>query len=787
MISGIVAREIPPEVVATVEQHRNPKKYLKDPVTHYSYPSIKAFMDVKGDPNTLVSATVAYQATQPAGGKPPESVTKADTFPLHSLSKARDTLVDKWVANEAAQRVAARHGIGYKIEEKDKAELEAEKKAIKSDLRLMAKKKEEFNEQVYAKQMAGNIEGHLYQPAAITAEMKQRLGFSDEIPENIFDRESAMHAIRREIDQYHKLHGKSVRILSDDDLHKLFTEIYHVMNLYLKAYPEKSLEDAYVVCRDLGRVAIYQMYFDKRAFTSSDHGIRHIYHNCENGHNMHQAMAAEGDEDLKANLVSRIAHFYHDIGYSVGAANTPEDPDINFVVMRDHPFIGAAFIAANREYFNKHFGEEETKIIEHAILNHALVSFDSDVSDRYKLVRFTTSNSDACAVTADQKTQSFWVDHPETVLQLARLRMFLTIYPECAKDFKYLADSNIIDKPEVALRDWLIDPNKPKPAVFDPSNFKNEVYYKAYALYIDVKNELLNIAHQEHLPPDEQEAYEQAILHNFNSFSGDVVLKQYGAELHKVSAERNTPENINKGDPKYLPRIDIGPSVLYAYLESCYSREIAGGNLRKLLSDEYNVDERDLDESLHHAGRSRRNNISINHKVPCEVASIHVVNKSLYKPSQIKPGLGKVINALYTIQDTTVPIEFRKKLNDYLTLIAPQKNVSKPGETPRNAKGSELEAIPPESTTFYLKNLKEQVRIAYESFVEKPNVFLNQTDEQFKEFLEQMNVLNLFVAANKPDQITDEMQLKLRTFLTTDKDWQHIKTKRPIYEKDKLL
>ena len=31
MISGIVAREIPPEVVSIIEQHRNPKKYLIRP------------------------------------------------------------------------------------------------------------------------------------------------------------------------------------------------------------------------------------------------------------------------------------------------------------------------------------------------------------------------------------------------------------------------------------------------------------------------------------------------------------------------------------------------------------------------------------------------------------------------------------------------------------------------------------------------------------------------------------------------------------------------------------
>lgn len=511
--------------------------------------------------------------------------------------------------------------------------------------REIAKLREQATQWAYDTYMESNINLGLYNPAAMGLEIKIVLGVDDEIPANIKDLDSAMGAIKEELKKFNVpefLEGrKQSQVLTNELYDHLVADTRETMEQYMKVFPDKSWEDAFVFCRDMARNAVYQVVFDKRTFTGSDHGVLHVHHNVENGDHMHHHMD-EGDMSDKAKLLSRVMHFYHDIGYSVGAGK-------DFNVMKDHPFIGAAFIEANRDYFEHYMGKEETDILKKSILYHAIVSFDSKVGDDLAMVRFTTSNSDACAVAADQKTQSFWRENPETLLALARLKQFLIIYPEYGGRDK-LSHSDIMSHPEKVL-----DSNNP----FDA---------KALEVFTSVKAELLAIAQKQRLPKEEKEAFVQAIETNFNAFSGEVVLGQYGAELVDVSVVHSHEEQ----GPKYLPAVKMAPSILYSFLNSLYSTEVAGKNIQKVLMEEYYAPKEETTAALQKVG-SREAKSAI---VSSPVAHLELVEQTKSEESSGK--LLSVIQTLRAQQQISVPLASRIAVNNLVKVI----NEMKDGKNP---------------------------------------------------------------------------------------------------------
>lgn len=683
-----------PDMAIRINNHRHPTLIIKD------------YMDAK---------TVGPQT--PAG-------SEAD-FKEHFLTDIRDYKLKKWLQNQPPE--------------------------TKDNLRLISKMKEKFNQEAYDEYMKGNIQHHLYEPGAIAAEMKAVLKFTDMPPFAITDIDSAIHAIAKELSSY-RLQGSNKQIFSEENLEHLCDELNDVMKLYQETYPGKTIMDMYVLTRDMARAAAYQMYFDKRAFTGSDHGVLHIFHNCEHGHHMYEEMDKHGDGDKKVALLGKIAHFYHDIGYSVGSAKA------SFEVMKDHPFIGAAFIKENKEYFGKLLGPQEAEIIEKAILHHAIVAFESDTTDPYKMVRFTTSNSDACAVTSDQKTQTFWRNHPETLLELAKLRIFITIFPETSA---VLGNDKIINTPAVAMKDWLVDSNLTPSDIFNESNFKTPTYYKAYEIYSEIKKNLLNIASKEDVPLEEQESFKHAIMQNFNAVGADVVLKQYGAELHGVSVHMNEKHGHGADEPKWIPKIDIGPSELYAYLESCYSRDIAGGNIKKLLNEEYGAKEKDINDAVDIVGTGS----VATKEVKCDVAKI-IIRKG---QEQHPPELTNVVQTLGMIRDNTVPIALRQKLNDFMDVITPKENKGK-GTDYKDPKGKPLVKL---GNQFYSANWQNEYdpkfRALSASFDQLDNLF---SDDDKDNFVNAVTDMNTKLAAGDPSSITDSERFAARSLLTTEIDWE---------------
>jgi hypothetical protein len=519
------------------------------------------------------------------------------------------------------------------------------------DPRDLAKLKEQANQTAFDQHMSENIKAGIYNPSVIAAEMRKVLEVGDEIPGHIDDIGDAMKAISKELDQFNipkfaKKEGisrKQSQVLTNELRQHLENDIKETMKQYKTVYPEKSYEDAFVFCRDLARSAVYQVIYDKQSFTGSDHGVLHVHHNCEHGEKMHEHME-EGDMSDKARLLSRIMHFYHDIGYSVGASN--------FTVMKDHPFIGASFIEANREYFEKYLGPDETDIIKTSILYHAIVSFDSKLNDDLAMVRFTTSNSDACAVTSDQKTQSFWREHPETLLPLAKLRQFLTIFPEYAGRDK-LSSSDIIDHPEKVFK----LKKQEVPPLLTEENFESAIDFKAWTVFSGVRAELMEIAQHQRIPEDEKQAFMEAIKTNFNAFSGDVVLAQYGAELNDVSVVLN-PETSG---PKYLPAIDMSPSILFAFLQSMYSNEVAGKNIRKLGCEEYAAKPEEIDKALDQVGNNEADSV----QVPSPVAQLTISKQT----EKAKGKLLTIETTLKGLQAGGVSFETRRAVGQTIDVM----------------------------------------------------------------------------------------------------------------------
>jgi hypothetical protein len=715
----------------------------------------------------------------------------------HRNPKPGGKTVDAFMKEEGANKTPA-HWLTDMRDRLVKPELDAFKAAGHTEQEIKykdAELKEKYNEQVYRDNFSANVNSGLYKPKSMAEEMHEVLQCSDKMPIAIDSTDDLLLLLAEEIDNYKfpetvkskdpkdpsktievHIQGGKVPCLSKKVIPLLTAELASVIELYKKVYPDKSLLQLFEVCRDLVRIAAYQEHFDRSVFTGSDHGILHIHHNCENGNEMHNALALYEQDNPKAALLSKIVHFYHDTGYSVGAAAG------NFAVMKDHPFIGAAFIKANEGYFNRLLGEDETKVLERCILNHAIVSFDAqklDIQDLYKLVRFTTSNSDACAVSADQKAQRFWRDNPQSIKEIVRLGIFLSIYPDCAK---LLGNELIMKSPQKAISAWLKDPNastdqeveewlknptvETMPKVFDLDNFKNSIYFTAFKTFVEVRSNLLTFAKREGLPVLEQEAFEAAILNNFNRMGAEIVLKQFGADLVKVSIERNTDEHIAKGEMEYLPQITIAPTQFFPALAETIGRALGGGNITKVLMDEYAAAKAALDAAIKTIAEAG-GGLSATAEAHSAVARIYIVK--LEQGKFLDKQYQEVLGDLDAVGKHTIPYATRTILNDFIYAITPKENKSKPSETPKDERGGELTKI---GDKYYLSKYKEK---AFESMSNLLKEDLSAiTPEKFNQLSERLTKINARIQKGQLEDIPIDEIFALQSLLANKEDWDFI-------------
>lgn len=420
----------------------------------------------------------------------------------------------------------------------------------------------------YRQDLPGKIAEGNYNPAVMAQEIKAVLGVTvDFVPPNMKTIGDVKQELKLELSRV----GQKAE-LSESQMRYVRHDVYEILDLYVAAYPNKTIEQQYILARDVLRVIVYQELFDKGSFTGSDHGSKHVHHNCANADGLHEHMHAS-DYTAKDRFLEHFIHAYHDTGYTVGLAAA------NFACCKDHPFIGAKMIEENREYFVALLDESSVEVLHDSILCHAIalpdLTPDQEMRDGIhpNLVRAVTSISDACAVTYDRKTQEFW-EQPEALIALTRLKLFLTQYP------RY---KSVLSNPQIIQNEW---------AGLDD---KNPLDILAHDIFQGTKESLLQAADNYPLAPDRRELFKQAIRSQFNAFTANVTIGQYGAVLTGIQSVSN--EDAGFGDPKYLPQFNMAPSIIYGVLRDLFGQDQAQEAFKKLLS-EFGGDISDISDDI---------------------------------------------------------------------------------------------------------------------------------------------------------------------------------------------
>jgi hypothetical protein len=430
----------------------------------------------------------------------------------------------------------------------------------------IAKLKEEACRKVYQDDLPKVIEKGYYNPAIIAYDIEFLLGKPEELKEAICTHNELYNKLNAEIEKY-----KNMGKLNSHQAKHLQHDAKKIAKNYLKAFPTKSFRDAFLLTRDLIRLATYQEVYDKSSFNGSDHGTKHIHHNISNGFSLHKLMHKGKDYNVKDKFMEQLIHFYHDIGYSVGLANK------DFDCCKDHNFIGAKMIEENRAYFLHYTDQTCYETLQDCVLCHPIVHPDMTAREEKDglhpgMIRAVTSISDACAVTYDRKTQDFW-EQPRAVLALARLKTFLVIYP----DYQKKLGDDIVKGP------W---------KDYDEKNPWDRMAYDVFLKTVKELNSMVDdMVVKNEFDSDKADLFRGAIKWQFNAFKTTVTLGQYGAVLAKVKAVRN-PKKEMSDQPDYLPQFNLAPSLVYGVLKDLFGEDQANEAFKKLV-DEFsgNADE----------------------------------------------------------------------------------------------------------------------------------------------------------------------------------------------------
>lgn len=396
--------------------------------------------------------------------------------------------------------------------------------------------------------------------------------------------------------------------------------VHELIDLYHDAYPEKPMQDIYLLARDAARVIAYQTHFDRGHFSGSSHSIKHILHNIELAKQMMKDIKQE-HLSAKDRFLVHLVHIYHDIGYTVPMAQHTSDW---FLASADHPLTGAAFIDFNRDYFINLIGEAGFVTLRDSVLlhSHFNANFETKPFNRVErdklvengeihpgIVRSVTSGSDCCAVSSDIKLQEFWMN-PKVIVTSGRLQFaFERLANQYADKRVALAkvggmkDSKLLDrlfelankkasdhlKKEVygtpvkvekgqSVEDALR--NRARELSEGGGYFSEEEYFEALKIYHDVREQLhedakaISLQVAQAISEDSQEIEQiaaldykrmkQAIKHNFNFMSIDKAFGQYGAKFLGIQVKSKE----DGGQTNYMMISDWSPSRAQRHVQA---------------------------------------------------------------------------------------------------------------------------------------------------------------------------------------------------------------------------
>lgn len=196
---------------------------------------------------------------------------------------------------------------------------------------------------------------------------------------------------------------------------------------------EKTLiQHAYEGMRDNARKIAFQTKLDKRVFSGSDHGTRHICEGCTHfSETMMASMNGLEGVNFKPQdeVLIRQIIIDHDIGYTTDAAQAKG----GFEASKDHPCAGCAFVEAHQDYYEEKFGEEGFNIIRDVVLNHSYVQTEyqgsradaqpDEITYNRDLIRSVVSTVDAMGVTSETKAMDMF-RQPEAIDLLLDVKLY---------------------------------------------------------------------------------------------------------------------------------------------------------------------------------------------------------------------------------------------------------------------------------------------------------------------------------------------------------------------------
>ncbi len=251
--------------------------------------------------------------------------------------------------------------------------------------------------------------------------------------------EQATEAVRAELQEYVDkgyLNAKEAQLILETTSKFGAVYVRAFEGKRFRGGPERSagevLQHAYEAMRDNARKIAFQTKLDKRVFSGSDHGTRHICEGCT--HFSEQLMGSlkglEGvDFKDQDEVLIRQVVIDHDIGYTTDAAQAKG----GFEASRDHPCAGCAFVEANKDYYVDKYGEEGYEIIRDVVLNHSYAQSEyggtrpaageDELTYNRDLIRSVVSTVDAMGATAETKAMDMF-RYPETIEILQNVKLY---------------------------------------------------------------------------------------------------------------------------------------------------------------------------------------------------------------------------------------------------------------------------------------------------------------------------------------------------------------------------
>lgn len=229
-------------------------------------------------------------------------------------------------------------------------------------------------------------------------------------------------------------------------------------------------------------------------------------------------------------------------------------------------------------------GEEEYKVLHDCILYHAIMINNLHPDEKMRsgmhpnLIRSVTSISDACAVTYDRKTQEFW-EQPAAIIAISKLKIFLSLFPQYLKNLK---DENAQEVKDAHKR----IKNGETVNTAGGLDLNNPVDKMAFDVFTNCYDELHGMVDKYDIAEEKRQLFRSAIDNNFNAITGKITIGQYGGIMTGLGASENIHgRHVGGEGPKYIPTVQMAPSIIYGVLRDLFGDDAANKAFEKLAEE----------------------------------------------------------------------------------------------------------------------------------------------------------------------------------------------------------